>query len=85
MAHEKVYAICENKCKEETWTSNQIKDYVGQVVSRMEKVATGSAANIRSASENVKTATSIEQLREYTYSALDEIANTFDKLFENLV
>lgn len=32
MGHEKVYAFCENLCKEETMTKEQIKDYAQKKV-----------------------------------------------------
>ena len=81
MAHEKVYAIYEDKCREETLTKAQIEEYVkGYIVGKISNNANGMATELKSLVANIKQSSTIEELRERTGDAVSEIADAFAKL-----
>lgn len=85
MAHEKVYAICESKCREETMTKQEIRDYGKyEIAGKIQAHATSGAGTIDDIVSHLRQATTLEQVREYTAGALSEISDTLKKLTEGI-
>ena len=81
MAHEKVYAIYEDKCREETLTKTQIEEYVkGYIVGKISDNAKGRATELKSTAATIKQSSSLEELRERTGDVVLEIADAFSNL-----
>ncbi len=67
MAHEKVYAICEDKCWEETMTKQQIEDKISAETSETATTLTNLISSVETTIET--------NIRIKTYSSYDQVPN----------
>lgn len=91
MAHEKVYAICEDKCREETMTKEAItaqdaeflgeaKKYAGIRIETIGIMLHDGASALKSHKDNIAAATTLDGLKETVCMALDIIIETFNEV-----
>ena len=88
MAHEKVYAICEDKCKEETLVKDDIisrdtavlgesKGFAAGMIEQLQNLSIEGAKLIEGDRTAVTGATTLEELKLAVTELLDDVAETF--------
>lgn len=91
MAHEKVYAICEDKCREETLTKKEItaqdaeflaegKSYTDTLIDVLGNEAHAGASSIQGTKSNITSATSLEELKIGVSLFLDAVVTTLNNI-----
>lgn len=88
MAHETVYAICEDKCKEETLVKDDIisrdtavlgesKGFAAGMIEQLQNLSVEGAKLIEGGRTSITGATTLEELKAAVTQLLDNVAETF--------
>lgn len=95
MAHEKVYAICEDKCREETLTKEEILGRIGEQASAVDQEckhytdgkfaalggrAQDGATSIQTTKSEITSSTSVVELVSGVSQFLDAVVATFNSM-----
>lgn len=95
MAHEKVYAICEDKCREETLTKEEILGRIGEQASAVDQEckhytdgkftglgarAQDGATSIQTTKSAITSSTSVVELVSGVSQFLDAVVATFNSM-----